>query len=131
MLRGLILALLHDFDNSKFLPGCTKQLLSNLVAARIFSLQNLLQLKSDPQMRGRVMSFWSMAFLGSSTIGGPIVGWFGEFIGPRWGLAAGGFAALAAAALGWLTIGRSQIRKGSSGPGWGPPKNRLFVRKHS
>jgi MFS family permease len=71
---------------------------------------SLLQLKSDPQMRGRVMSFWSMAFLGSSTIGGPIVGWFGEFIGPRWGLAVGGLAALAAAALGWLTIGRSQIR---------------------
>jgi MFS family permease len=92
---------------------------------------SLLQLKSDPQMRGRVMSFWSMAFLGSSTIGGPIVGWFGEFIGPRWGLAAGGLAALVAAALGWLTIGRSQIHKRRSGPGWGPPKNRFSVRKHS
>ncbi|MEJ2353083.1 MAG: hypothetical protein P8Y03_25120 [Anaerolineales bacterium] len=78
-----------------------------------------------------VMSFWSMAFLGSSTIGGPIVGWFGEFIGPRWGLAAGGLAALAAAAIGWLTIGRPQIRKGRLGPGWGPPKNRLSVQKHS
>jgi MFS family permease len=72
---------------------------------------SLLQLKSDPQMRGRVMSFWSMAFLGSSTIGGPIVGWLGEFIGPRWGLAAGGLAALAAAALGWLAMGRPRIHK--------------------
>jgi len=71
---------------------------------------SLLQLESSPQMRGRVMSFWTIAFLGSSTIGGPIVGWFGDFFGPRWGLAAGGLAALAAAALGWLTIARSQRR---------------------
>jgi MFS family permease len=71
---------------------------------------SLLQLTSDAQMRGRVMAFWSIAFLGSSTIGGPIVGWFGEFIGPRWGLAIGGLAALVAAALGWRALGRSQIR---------------------
>jgi MFS family permease len=71
---------------------------------------SLLQLTSDAQMRGRVMAFWSIAFLGSSTIGGPIVGWFGEFIGPRWGLAIGGLAALVAAALGWHALGRSQIR---------------------
>ncbi|MEJ2350911.1 MAG: MFS transporter, partial [Anaerolineales bacterium] len=92
---------------------------------------SLLQLKSHPQMRGRVMSFWSMAFLGSSTIGGPIVGWFGEFIGPRWGLAAGGLAALAAAVLGWLAIGKPKIRKGCPGPGWGRPKHRLSAQKHS
>ena len=86
---------------------------------------SLLQLKSDPQMRGRVMSFWSMAFLGSSTIGGPIVGWFGEFVGPRWGLAAGGLAALLAAVLGWLAIGRPQIRRRRPGAGWTPRRNRF------
>jgi len=59
-----------------------------------------LQLESSPQMRGRVMSLWSMAFLGSTAIGGPIVGWFAEAAGSRWGLALGGLAALAAAALG-------------------------------
>ncbi|HEX7975995.1 MAG TPA: MFS transporter [Anaerolineales bacterium] len=37
---------------------------------------SVLQLESSPQMRGRVMSFWSIAFLGSTTIGGPVVGWF-------------------------------------------------------
>jgi len=44
------------------------------------------QLESAPEKRGLVMSLWSMAFLGSTPIGGPIVGWIGEYIGPRWGL---------------------------------------------
>jgi MFS family permease len=63
-----------------------------------------LQLESDPAMRGRVMSLWSLAFLGSTTIGGPIVGWFAEVAGGRWGLALGGFAALAAAGIGLLQL---------------------------
>jgi MFS family permease len=63
-----------------------------------------LQLESSPQMRGRVMSFWSVAFLGSTTLGGPIVGWVAEIAGARWGLALGGLAAVAAAALGAITL---------------------------
>jgi MFS family permease len=47
---------------------------------------SVLQLESNAQMRGRVMAFWSIAFLGSTTIGGPVVGWFAEVAGPRWGL---------------------------------------------
>ena len=70
-----------------------------------------LQLESSPQMRGRVMSFWSVAFLGSTTIGGPIVGWFAETAGARWGLALGGLAALIAAALGAITLRNIQSGK--------------------
>ena len=65
---------------------------------------SFLQLSSSPQMRGRVMSFWSIAFLGSTTIGGPAVGWFAETAGPRWGLALGGMAALTAALLGVVNL---------------------------
>ena len=65
---------------------------------------SMIQLESSPQMRGRVMSFWSIAFLGSTTIGGPIVGWFAEVAGARWGLALGGIAALIATALGAVTL---------------------------
>jgi len=65
---------------------------------------SIVQLGSDPQMRGRVMSFWSIAFLGSTTIGGPAVGWFAETAGPRWGLALGGVAALAAGLLGLINL---------------------------
>jgi len=69
---------------------------------------SILQLESSPQMRGRVMSFWSIAFLGSTTIGGPTVGWFAEIAGARWGLALGGIAALAAAVLGMFTLRSTQ-----------------------
>ncbi len=66
-----------------------------------------LQLSSSEEMRGRVMSLYSIAFLGSTPIGGPIVGWIGEHLGPRLALAGGGVIALltglvAASALGIL-----------------------------
>jgi MFS family permease len=69
-----------------------------------------LQLVAPPEMRGRVMALWSVAFLGSTPVGGPIIGWIGEHVGPRWGLAVGGVAAILAGALAWRTlasIGRS------------------------
>jgi len=81
-----------------------------LVAVGICSINfsslgnSILQLGSAPHMRGRVMSLWSVAFVGSTTIGGPIVGWVAEGIGARWGLALGGFAALAAAGLGAFAL---------------------------
>ena len=61
-----------------------------------------LQLNSDPNMRGRVMALWAVAFLGSTPIGGPIIGLVSEIGDGRWGLAIGGLAALAAAATGWF-----------------------------
>jgi MFS family permease len=72
---------------------------------------SILQLESSPQMRGRVMSFWSVAFLGSTTLGGPIVGWLAQAAGARWGLASGGMAALIAAALGAVTLRNVQTGK--------------------
>ncbi len=68
----------------------------------------LLQLESDPQMRGRVMALWAVAFLGSTPIGGPIIGWIGEHIGPRWGLAVGGIAAIASAGFGAWRFGKNK-----------------------
>jgi len=58
-----------------------------------------LQLAAAPEMRGRVMALWAVAFLGSTPVGGPIIGWIGEHAGPRWGLAVGGVAAFLAGAL--------------------------------
>ena len=56
-----------------------------------------LQLATMPGMRGRVMGLWAVAFIGSTPIGGPIVGWIGEHIGPRWALGLGGVAVLVTA----------------------------------
>ena len=81
-----------------------------MVMVGVFSINfstlgnSLLQLESSPQMRGRVMAFWSIAFLGSTTIGAPLVGWFAQVAGPRYGLALGGVAALVGAALGAVTL---------------------------
>ena len=56
-----------------------------------------MQMESDPAMRGQVMALWAIAFLGSTPIGGPIIGFIGEYAGPRWAIAVGGIAAIVAA----------------------------------
>jgi MFS family permease len=70
------------------------------------------QLASAPEMRGRVMALWTMAFLGSTPIGGPIIGGIGEHAGPRWGLAVGGMAAVLASGYGAWALRRT-ARKGA------------------
>lgn len=71
----------------------------------------ILQLESAPIMRGRVMALWTVAFLGTTPIGGPIIGWIGEHLGGRWGLGAGGVAALVAAAIGFFTLKEEKFEK--------------------
>src|SRR6478752_7979017 len=58
-----------------------------------------LQLAARPEMRGRVMALWALAWLGSTPVGGPIVGWTGQVIGARWALVIGGVATLACGVL--------------------------------
>ncbi|WP_246731548.1 MFS transporter [Methylocapsa sp. S129] len=57
---------------------------------------SLMQLSTEPVMRGRVMAIRLAIALGCTPIGAPIVGWVADTFGPRWALgigAAGGFAA--------------------------------------
>jgi MFS family permease len=65
-----------------------------------------LQLAAAPQMRGRVMALWAVAFLGSTPIGGPAAGAVSQYVGPRWGLGLGAVACAAAAMLGGLVLRR-------------------------
>jgi MFS family permease len=55
----------------------------------------VLQSESAPEMRGRVAALFTVAFLGSTPIGGPIIGWVSQLLGPRAGLWVGGAATLA------------------------------------
>jgi MFS family permease len=60
------------------------------------STNSLLQLGTEPAMRGRVMAMRLAIALGGTPIGAPIVGWVADTAGPRWALgvgAASGFAA--------------------------------------
>ncbi|WP_031409440.1 MFS transporter [Thiomonas sp. FB-Cd] len=60
------------------------------------STNSLVQLSTDPPMRGRVMAIYMGIFLGCTPLGAPLVGWVADRFGPRWalGVAAGsGFIA--------------------------------------
>jgi MFS family permease len=58
-----------------------------------------LQLEAAPAMRGRVMALYSMAFLGSTPIGGPLIGAISEWTNPRVSIAVGAIATLLSAGV--------------------------------
>jgi MFS family permease len=69
----------------------------------------IVQVRADPAMRGRVLALQAIVFLGSTPIGGPIVGVVSQLWGPRAGIALGGFASLAAAAFGVVAMRRAHV----------------------
>jgi len=72
---------------------------------------SLLQLNSDPAFRGRVMALYVMLFVGTTPIGGPLVGLVAEHFGARSAMALGGVATLLAAMAALWTIRRSTARE--------------------
>lgn len=63
------------------------------------SCNSTVQLASAPHMRGRVMALYMAVFMGSSAVGGPLIGWVGEYVGPRASILVGAVAALVASAV--------------------------------
>ncbi|MEV1025702.1 MFS transporter [Streptomyces sp. NPDC050264] len=57
------------------------------------SAKTLMQVTAAPRMRGRVLSIWSIGWLGGTVVGGPAVGAIGATWGARGALFAGGLAA--------------------------------------
>lgn len=76
-----------------------------------------LQLEATPSMRGRVMSLWAVGFMGSTPIGGPLVGWVVEVAGARSGLAVGGLSCLVAAAIGLIATRKLRRTATALSPG--------------
>jgi MFS family permease len=62
-----------------------------------------IQLASEQRYRGRVTALWSMALVGSTPIGAPIVGALSDTAGPRYALALGAAGCLAAVVVGRRT----------------------------
>ena len=56
----------------------------------------IVQTRAAPEMRGRVLALQAMLFLGSTPVGGPIVGWVSEQFGARYAIVLGAVAALGA-----------------------------------
>jgi MFS family permease len=68
-----------------------------------------LQLGAEPNMRGRVMSLWSVAFQGSSAVGGPIIGGVIALAGARVGLFVGAVTCFVAAGIGATILRRPRM----------------------
>lgn len=60
---------------------------------------SILQLSTEPSMRGRIMALRVGVGLGGMTIGAPITGWVANHFGPRWSLALGAGAGFAASVV--------------------------------
>jgi MFS family permease len=75
-------------------------------------VNSALQLAVEPAMRGRVMALYSVVFLGSTPIGGPIAGWLSEAAGPRAGLVLGGLAAVTAGLVARRAFARGAVAAG-------------------
>jgi MFS family permease len=72
-----------------------------------------LQLHAAPEMRGRVMALWGVAFLGTTPVGGPLIGFIGQHFGARWGALTGGAVSAAAGLVAWAVL----IRPARAGRG--------------
>jgi MFS family permease len=82
------------------------------------------QLSSDPHYRGRVMALWTVALVGSTPIGAPIIGAVSQALDPRFAIGLGALACAAAATIGWT----STQPKRQNGPHQPPqPRRRAFA----
>jgi len=83
-----------------------------------------LQLASEPSMRGRVMALWSMAWTGSTAIGGPLVGFVAQEFGSLWSLVIGGAPVLILGIMALPALRRldqAKQRVATPGPGADAP----------
>jgi MFS family permease len=64
------------------------------------STNSLVQLSTEPAMRGRVVAILLAIALGGTPLGAPVVGWVADHFGPRWALGVGAASGFAAALVG-------------------------------
>ncbi len=100
------------------------------VAALTFmnTSNSLMQLSTEPAMRGRVMAIRLAIALGGTPIGAPIAGWVADRYGPRWSLGLAAVAGLMAALIGTYARQLKRVRtvnrsRGSPNHGLGPPED--------
>jgi MFS family permease len=94
---GLVLAAL-SFDFWMF----AAMLMAIGVCAQTFttSTNSLVQLATEPAMRGRVVAILLAIALGGTPLGAPVVGWVADTFGPRWSLGVGAAAGFGAVLVG-------------------------------
>jgi MFS family permease len=78
------------------------------------------QLRAAPHMRGRVVALYIVAFMGSTPLGGPLVGAIGEQAGARAALAVGAIGCLGAAVLALATSAGTGLQRRPALPARSP-----------
>lgn len=64
-----------------------------LTALTVMTTANaMVQMRTEPMMRGRVMALYMAIFFGGTPLGAPIIGWIGDVLGPRWTIGVGAVA---------------------------------------
>jgi MFS family permease len=92
LLVAFLFALLVGFASVAFMTGCTA----------------IMQVRAEPEMRGRVVALQAIVLMGSTPIGGPVLGAICDRLGARSGVIIGGVAALVAALCGLMAMRRLQ-----------------------
>ena len=108
---GLAMALLAVAPNqpSAFAIG----LLVGLASIAFMTASTaIVQINAAPSMRGRVLALQAMVFLGSTPIGGPIVGTIAQRFGARYSILLGAVAALAAGGYGMARVRAARAAAG-------------------
>lgn len=98
---GLAITILSLMPNytayALWLPVCGFTALMTMIRANA-----LMQIHSDPAIRGRVMGIYLFIFMGGTPFGSPIIGWLAEVIGVRPTIAIGGIVTALAALITWF-----------------------------
>ena len=81
---------------SLWLPICGLSALITLITAN-----SLIQVNSDPSIRGRVSGIYLLIFMGGTPFGSPLIGWLVEIIGVRETIALCGLISLGACLTIW------------------------------
>ena len=92
-----VAALLAAAMPSLIFEAVTLAALGGAAVIFVSSINSTIQLAVSAEMRGRVMALFSIVFLGSTPIGGPLTGWLSEAYDPRVALVLAGVSGLSAA----------------------------------
>jgi MFS family permease len=87
------------FGGSLVIAGVASLIIAN-------NTNSIMQLSTEPAMRGRVIAIRIALSIGTTPIGAPIVGWVANNFGPRWALGIGAASGFAAAAVALYVMSR-------------------------
>ena len=94
----MILSVMPNYTSyAIFLPICGVTALTTMITAN-----SIVQVNSDPAIRGRVMGIYLLIFMGGTPVGSPLIGVMAEAVGIRLTIAGCGAIALLATLVIWF-----------------------------